>query len=119
MPQAQQGFSQGAELWSDNAPAPRLVLEFPFGLNENASPDAGECSSGFNFNMNATQRSFVPRQPFDLAGTAPNAGAQTGFLQLIKRDNTETSLVTAENTVYLWDGASTFTSKGPVTVPPC
>jgi hypothetical protein len=85
MPQAQQGFSQGAELWSDNAPAPRLVLTFNYGLNENATPDAGECSSGFNFDMNATQASFIPRHPFDLAGTAPNAGATTGLLQLIKR----------------------------------
>src|SRR3979490_1065936 len=117
MPQAQQGFSQGAELWSDNAPAPRLILTFEHGLNENTNPAPGECSSGVNFTLNATQTSFVPRLPSDLKGTAPNAGASTGFLQLIKRDNTETTLVTAGNTVYLWNGSSTFTSKGAVTSP--
>jgi len=117
MPQAQASYSQGAELWSDNAPQPRFLLDFKYGLNENASPDAGECSVGFNFEMNATQSSFIPRKPFDLAGTAPNGGATTGLLQLIKRDNTETTLTVNGNTVYQWDGASTFTSKGTVTTP--
>src|SRR5882762_2775764 len=117
MPQAQQSYSHGAELWSDNAPAPRLVLTFEYGLNENTNPQPGECSSGTNFTLNATQTSFVPRLPFDLKGTAPNAGSLTGFLQLIKRDNTETTLTVNNNTVYLWNGSSTFTSKGSVTAP--
>ncbi len=117
MPQAQQNFSQGAELWADNANAPRFILTFAHGLNENTNPTEGECSSGANFTLNATQTSLVPRLPFDLKGTAPNAGSLTGFLQLIKRDNTETTLTVNGNTVYLWNGASTFTSKGTITAP--
>jgi hypothetical protein len=113
----QQDFSKGAELWSDNSNIPRMVVTFDHGLNENASPGVGECSQGFNFTLNATQASFIPRQPFDLAGTATNAGNSTGILQLIKRDNTETTLTVNGNTVYLWNGASTFTSKGTVTAP--
>lgn len=117
MPQARGDFSQGAEAWADNAPAPRLSLIFPYGLNENVNPQPGECSAGTNFFLNANSDSFIPRAPFDLKGTAPNNGASTGFLQLIKRDNTETTLVTCGSTVYQWDGGSTFTSKGSVTAP--
>jgi hypothetical protein len=37
-----------------------------------------------------------------------------GFAQLVKRDNTETTLLQAGDAVYQWDGSSTFTSKGTV-----
>lgn len=106
---------QGVEPWSDNAPSPRLLLNFPFGLNENVTPQPGECIEGANFDLDAFRSSFNPRMPFDLKGTAPNAGKLTGLLQLVKRDNTETTLTVNGNQVYLWDGASTFTSKSSVT----
>jgi hypothetical protein len=35
-------------------------------------------------------------------------------MQLVKRDNSETTLVQAGGEVYLWNGASTFTSQGSV-----
>jgi hypothetical protein len=116
MPQASE-FSRGAEAWADNTPAPRLNFMFPWGLNENPTPDPGECSAGANFELGHAQTSLIPRVPFDLKGTATNAGAITGFLQLIKRDNTETTLVAAGTTCYQWDGASTFTSKGAINGP--
>lgn len=101
----------GVEPWSDDAPSPRLVLKFPYGLNENVTPNIGECTEGYNFDLDAFRESMYPRQPFDLKGTSTNTGKITGFLQLVKRDNTETTLVVSGSVVYQWDGASTFTSK--------
>lgn len=111
MPATAQKFT---EPWSDNSPSPRLILQFPFGLNENTVPTIGECIQGYNFDLRAFRSSFTPRLPYDLSGTAPNSGKLTGLLQLVKRDNTETTLTVNGDTVYLWDGASTFTSKGTV-----
>ncbi len=114
MPQAQQQ-THTSEPWSDNAPSPKLILQFPFGINEATNPIAGECTAGQNFDLAAFSASFIPRKPFDLKGTAPNAGKLTGFLQLVKRDNSETTLTVNDTHVYLWDGASSFTSKATVT----
>ena len=99
------------EPWSDNAPSPRLILTFPQGLNETVTPRPGECTEGYNFDLQAFRSSLNSRAPFDLMGTAPNAGAITSFLQLVKRDNTETTLVVAGSTAYQWDGSSSFTSR--------
>ena len=103
--------------YSDPGTSPNLILQFLFGLNENPDPDAQECSAGYNFELAYADRSLRPRLPFDLSGTAPNGGAITGIMQLIKRDNTETTLVCAGTAVYKWNGASTWTSKGTVTAP--
>lgn len=85
-----------------------------FGLNENPDPDVGECTSGQNFDIALDQQRFVPRKPFDLKGTAPNAATTTGILQLLTRAGVQTTLTVNGTTVYLWDGASTFTSKASV-----
>jgi hypothetical protein len=114
MPQAVHQRS-GVEPWADNAPSPRLILNFPYGLNENITPQPGECTEGYNFDLETFRTSFNPRMPFDLKGTAPNAGKLTGLLQLVKRDNSETTLTVNGNQVYLWDGASSYTSKASVT----
>src|SRR3974377_880511 len=114
MPASQSQLKAGTEVWADNAPAPRVTLLFPHGLNENVTPKLTECIEGDNFDLEAFRDSFLHRRPFDLKGTAPNAGKLTGLLQLIKRDNTETTLTVNGNQVYLWDGASTFTSKASV-----
>ena len=91
-------------------------LTFEGGINEMdvSSVKAGECTAGYNFDLAYGQSAFRPRKPFDLLGTATNASEINGFIQLIKNDNTETTLAQAGDTVYLWDGASTFTSKGTV-----
>jgi hypothetical protein len=73
-----------------------------------------ECIEGYNFDLNFSQTRFKPRAPFDLLGTATNAGSINGIIQLIKNDNTETTLVQSGDTVYLWDGTTGFTSKGTV-----
>lgn len=91
-----------------------MKLQFAGGLNEQQYPNLLECASGYNFELGLRQSKLVPRKPYDLKGTATNALSVNGFLQLVKRDNTETTLVQAGDTVYLWDGASSFTSKGTV-----
>ncbi len=91
-----------------------MKLFFSAGLNELQTPSLFECGSGYNFELGLRQSKLVPRKPFDLKGTATNASPVNGFLQLVKRDNSETTLVQAGDTVYLWDGAASFTSKGTV-----
>lgn len=92
------------------------IIAFGGGINEQdiGLVDAQECISGYNFELEYKQSRFRPRNPFDLKGTATNAGNINGFIQLIKNDNTETTLVQSDDTVYEWDGASTFTSRGTV-----
>lgn len=91
-------------------------LTFEGGLNEQDINlvNQSECIAGYNFELGAKNSHYNPRKPFDLLGTATNSSPIDGFVQLIKSDNTETTLVQAGATVYLWDGASTFTSKGTV-----
>lgn len=91
-----------------------MILEFQGGLNENPVPNIAEALSGYNFELQKNQKKLRPRKPFDLKGTAPNAGAISGLMQLVKRDATETTLVQAGTSVYLWDGAATFTSQATV-----
>jgi len=91
-------------------------LTFEGGLNEQdvSTVDPSECISGYNFELGNLNTHFNPRKPFDLLGTTPNAASIDGFIQLIKNDDSETTLVQAGDTVYLWDGTSTFTVKGSV-----
>lgn len=91
-----------------------MRLFFAGGLNEQQNPSLLECISGRNFELGLRQSKLVPRSPYDLSGTATNASPINGLLQLVKRDNTETTLVQAGDTVYLWDGTTGFTSKGTV-----
>lgn len=91
-----------------------MRLYFAGGLNELQTPHVFECGEGRNFELSLKQSKLVPRKPFDLKGTATAALPINGFVQLVKRDNSETTLVQSGDTVYLWDGASSFTSKGTV-----
>ena len=92
-------------------------LRFGGGINQLSDDlvNFDECVDGENFLLDSDSREFKRRKSFDLKGTAPNAKSISGIMQLIKRDNTETTLVQANETVYLWDGSSTFTSKATVT----
>ena len=90
------------------------VLRFVGGLNEQdetlVRPE--ECIAGYNFELGSVNSHFRPRKPFDLLGTASNGSALNGFVQLIKTDNTETTIVQAGDTVYEWNGTTGFTSRG-------
>lgn len=92
-----------------------MKLYFSGGLNENQYPSLAEAATGsFNFELAKDSTKLVPRAPFDLKGTATNASDIRGFCQLIKRDDTETTLVQSGDTVYKWNGSSTFTNVGTV-----
>lgn len=90
-------------------------LTFEGGLNQQdvTLVHPSECIEGYNFELGAKNTHFNPRKPFDKDGTATNAAAINGFIQLIKNDDTETTLVQSGDIVYLWD-RTTFTSKGTV-----
>lgn len=85
------------------------------GLNENAEPDIGECEEGQNFELYTQTTQFRPRPPLDLKGTATLGGSISGIMQLVTRDDTETTLIFEDDgatpTIYEWDGSTTFTSK--------
>ena len=92
-----------------------MKIVFSGGLNENDGININEASEGQNFELIAGDTDYRPRKPFDLKGTSTLGGSISGILQLVKRDNTETTLVFDDDastpTIYEWDGATTFTSK--------
>jgi hypothetical protein len=78
-------------------------LRFGGGMNTRASSDEidpRECADGQNFDLDLGNTQFRPRKPFDLVGTAPNAGRINGFAQLIKTDGTISTLIQAAGNVY-------------------
>lgn len=92
-----------------------MKITFDGGLNENDGTAPNECQEGYNFDLVWGDTNLIPRKPLDLKGTSPIAGTIAGILQLIKRDDSETTLIFDDDsitpTVYLWDGSTTFTSK--------
>lgn len=92
------------------------TLTFEGGINEQDATlvNPSECISGYNFELGSINTHFQPRKPFDKLGTATNAGQINGFIQLITAADVDTTLVQAGDTVYEWDGAATFTSRGTV-----
>lgn len=80
-----------------------IKLRFGGGLNTRASSDEideREAAEGENFDLDLGNTQFRPRKPFDLAGTAPNAGRINGFAQLVKVDGTISTLIQAGGNVY-------------------
>ena len=93
-------------------------LRFGGGLNSRASSDEidpRECASGQNFDLDLGNTQFRPRKPFDLMGTAPNAGRINGFAQLVTTGGVVSTLIQAAGNVYKvtpdWD---TWTLVGTV-----
>lgn len=91
-------------------------LRFGGGINQldDELINDDECIEGENFLLDAESRQFRPRPSFDLKGTATNAGEVNGIMQLIKRDDTITTLIQAADVVYSWDGSNSFTPVGTV-----
>ena len=91
-------------------------LFFGGGLNQrdDFNIDAEECIEGQNFVLDGKARTFKPRKPFDLFATTPNGSLVSGIMQLIKRDNTDTLLVTAGSTVYSVSDTGTATGVGTI-----
>jgi hypothetical protein len=95
----------------------RIVIRFGGGINSTSSADQIddlECVSGKNFEFTGLVNQFKPRAPFDKIGTLPNASEVRGFASLLKTDGTVSMLIQGGDTVYEWDGITTFTSVGSV-----
>lgn len=94
-----------------------LIIKFGGGLHTRTGPDEvdpREATDGANFLLDIENRQLRNRLPFDLVGTVPNASEIRGGASLLKSDGTVSFLIQAGNTVYEWDGLTTFTSKGSV-----
>ena len=91
-----------------------MKLIFSGGLNENDDTviQPEECVSGSNFELGFGDSRKVPRAPIDLKGTAPNGVETSGIMQLVKRDDSETTLTVNGTKAYLWDGGAGFTEQG-------
>ena len=91
-------------------------LFFGGGINQrdDFNINAEECIEGQNFLLDGKARTFRPRLPFDLFATMTNGSLVSGIMQLIKRDNTDTLLVTAGNTAYSVSDAGSPTSVGTI-----
>lgn len=102
----------------DNPELNQVILKFGGGLNTRTSEaeiDPSECVDGsVNFGLDIANTTFFRRKAFDLMDTATGGGTINGFAQLKASDGTLTTLVQSANTVFLWDGDGTFTSKGTV-----
>jgi hypothetical protein len=80
-------------------------ITFEGGINEqdDAKVNIAECTEGYNFELGLSNTRFRPRKPFKALGSVFNTSRIGGFIQLIKRDNTETTLIQAGDKIYLWD----------------
>lgn len=88
-----------------------MKIFFGAGLNENQYPHPSEAAEGsYNFDLKKDSNFLTPRMPFDLLATATGGADVRGFLQLIKRDDSSTTLVQSGSDVSKWDGGSTFSS---------
>lgn len=90
-----------------------IVIKFGGGLHTRAPEDEigdREAADGVNFDLDAENSDLRPRPPFDLLGTAPNAGSIRGGGSFRKADGTVKAFFQAGNTVYDWDGDS-FTAS--------
>ena len=100
------------------APRTRNQAQIVFGggLNTRGNAEAidpREAADGQNFDLDVDSDDFAPRQGFTLLATAPG-GPINGFAQLRKSTGAITTLIQSGTTVYAWDGASGFASKGTV-----
>jgi hypothetical protein len=94
-----------------------LVIRFGGGLHTRPGPDdigKTEAADGNNFTLDYQNKQFRSRKPFDLIGTVPNEQPIRGGVSLRRVDGSTTMLIQAGDTVYQWDGLTTFTSVGTV-----
>lgn len=90
-----------------------VVIKFGGGLHTRASEDdidGREAADGQNFQLDLRNRELRNRAPFDLVGTVPNEAEIRGGGSFRKADGSVSFFIQAGDTVYEWDGISTFTS---------
>lgn len=92
-----------------------MKLTFGGGINEinDIAISKEEAIEGQNFELGLGNTKFRPRAPFDLLDTTPNAGLIHGIHQLLKRDDTKTTLVASGAIMYSWTG-SVFNNEGAI-----
>ena len=92
-----------------------MKVTFDGGLPENDGAALNECQEGYNFDLVFGDTNLKPRKPLDLKGTSTLGGEIRGIMQLIKKDDSDTTLVFDDDgvtpTIYEWDGGATFTSR--------
>lgn len=91
-----------------------VTIKFGGGLHTRASEDEidpREAHDGKNFLLDLENRELRNRPPFDLVGTAPNGQAIRGGGSMLNADGRVSFLIQAGDTVYEWDGLSTFSAK--------
>ena len=95
-----------------------VVITFGGGIHSRRRiSDIGlnECVKGSeNFDLEPQFLALTPRKPFDLVGTAPNAGSIRGYAQLCETDGTLTTVIQARDKMFSWDGSDGFTEVGLV-----
>jgi hypothetical protein len=92
-----------------------MRVTFIGGMNEQEYPNLAEAAAGSqNFDLNKSQLQYLPRAPFDHVSTAPTTSPVQGIMQLVKRDDTQTTLVQAGKDVYQWSGVTTWAVTGSV-----
>lgn len=91
-----------------------IILKFGGGLHSRASEtdiDQRECADGKNYDLDPENFTMRNRKPFDLIGTADNAGEIRGFVSLKKTDGSVSMAVQAGDKVYPYDGATLSTTS--------
>jgi hypothetical protein len=94
-----------------------VSIRFGGGLHTRASEDEidpREAAGGKNFLLDLENRELRCRPPFDLVGVVPNAAEIRGGGSLLTSGGIIKTFFQAGDTVYEWDGATTFTSIGSV-----
>ena len=93
------------------------VLRYGGGLNTRASEEEikdSECAEGENFDLDLDNSHFRNRKPFDKIATVPNGAQINGFIQLRKRTGQIFTAVHAGDTVYEWNGTTSFANIATV-----
>ena len=89
-----------------------MKMTFQGGLNENDGTLMEECQQGYNFELVYGDNDLKPRSPLETKAST-FSGSINGIMQLIKRDNTDTTLVfdavSGSSSINTWDGATTIT----------
>lgn len=91
-----------------------VVIKFGGGLHTRAPETEvadNEATDGHNFDLDVENSDLKNRKPFDLLGTAPNAGSIKGGGSFRKRSGTVHQFFQAGDTVYEWNGSAFPTAQ--------
>lgn len=92
-------------------------IRFAGGVNElnDQTSSLQECIVGENHVLAIGNTQLVPRNSFRLSATHADGNSIDGILQIVKKDQTDDTLIISGTKVDEWDGATTFTNKAAIT----